>query len=281
MVIQKIISRRFAIALLSLLCAFGMGKVAADTVLQAVVQSYSSSASLQRGMIVKLVQNNGNKVEPATLETVEKMTGVVVSPSDAAVTLSSPTSSGQVYVATSGRYQVLVSSQNGTINAGDYVTVSSLDGVGMRADSSQQEVLGKAVGSFDGAHNVKSSTTIKNTSGKTVDVKIGLIPVDISIAPNPIALKVSNIPGFLQRASLLVSNKPVSPWRTYVGLIILLGSLLVSGSLLYGGVRNGMVAIGRNPLAKQSIMGNLVQVVITSIIIFVIGLFAVYLLLRL
>lgn len=278
MVIQKFITKKFALALLSLLCAVGMGNAAADS-LQAVVESYTAATTLQNGMIV--TATDGSKVKPATLTSVDKMTGVVVPQSDAAVTLSSPSSGDQVYVAKSGRYDVLVSNQNGTISSGDYITVSSLDGVGMRADTSQSTVLGKAVSAFDGRHNVVSSTTVRNQNGKNVPVSLGRIVVDISIAPSPVALKVSNVPGFLQRASLLVSNKPVSPWRTYIGLVILVGTLLVCGSLLYGGVRNGMVAIGRNPLARQSIMGNLVQVVITSVIIFIIGLFAVYLLLKL
>ena len=278
---QKYLSKKFAIALLSLLCAFGMGRVAADTALQAVVESYSPSGSLQNGMIVNLDPANSEKVKAASLKTVDEMIGVVVAPSDAAVTLSAQDAGNQIYVAKSGRYATLVSNQNGPIHAGDYVTVSSLDGVGMRADTKESTVLGKAVSDFDGIHNVDGTANVRDASGKAVSVKLGRVAVDVTIAPSPVALKVSNIPGFLQRASLLVSNKPVSPWRTYIGLIVLVGTLLVVGSLLYGGVRNGMVAIGRNPLARTSIMGNLVQVVVTSVIIFVIGLFSVYLLLKL
>ncbi|HSX36842.1 MAG TPA: hypothetical protein VLG13_01845 [Patescibacteria group bacterium] len=278
---NKYFKKQSALVLLSLLCVFGMGTVAADT-LQAVVQSYSAVSSLQRGMIVKFTSNDSSKVEPATLSTAQKMQGVVVSASDAAVTLS-PANSGnqQVFVATSGRYEVLVSNQNGAIAAGDYVSVSSLAGVGMKADSKENEVLGKAAGGFDGVHNVNSSTSVKTDTGKQLNASLGLVPVDIAIAPNPIALKVANVPSFLQRASLLVANKPVSPWRIYTAFFIVLASTLLAGSLLYGGVKNGMVAIGRNPLARSSIMRNLLQIILTSVIIFIIGLFGVYLLLKL
>ncbi|HSX17277.1 MAG TPA: hypothetical protein VLH86_04200 [Patescibacteria group bacterium] len=281
MIKQKQLKRHYAMAVLSLLCVFGMSTAAADT-LQAVVQSYSAATSLQRGMIVKFTNNDSSKVEPATLSTAQKMQGVVVSAADAAVTLSpANTSNQQTFVATSGRYEVLVSSQNGAIGAGDYVSVSSLAGVGMKADNKVNEVLGKAAGSFDGVHNVNSSTSVKTDTGKQLTVSLGLVPVDIAIAPNPIALKVANVPSFLQRASLLVANKPVSPWRIYTAFFIVLASTLLAGSLLYGGVRNGMVAIGRNPLARPSIMRNLLQIILTSVIIFIIGLFGVYLLLKL
>lgn len=281
MLTQKLISKKFAIALLSLLCVFGMGQAAADTSFQAVVESYTASSSLQKGMIVNLTGKDSNKVEPTSLKSLDKMAGVVVAPGDAAVTLSQQNAGDQVFVAKSGRYEVLVSDQDGKVASGDYVTVSSLDGIGMKADSKEPSVLGKAVGSFDGVHNVDSSTKVQNQDGKTVSVHLGRIPVDIAIAPNPLALKVTNIPSFLQRASLLIADKPVSPWRTYISAIVLVGTLVVAGSLLYGGVRNGMVAIGRNPLARKSITGNLVQVVITSVIVLVIGLFGVYLLLKL
>lgn len=259
-----------------------MSTVAADSSLQAVVQSFTASSALQKGMIVKLAGKDSSQVEADTLDTVQKMSGVVVAPSDAPVTLSPIEGANQqVYVATSGRYDVLVSNQNGAIAPGDLVTVSSLAGVGMKADNKQSEILGKAAAGFDGIHSVESNTAVKNQNGKQITVALGRVPVDISIGPNPIALKVSNVPGLLERAALLITNKPVSAWRIYFGLVILLGTIIVAGSLLYGGVRNGMVAIGRNPLARPSIMRNLLQVVVTSVIIFVLGLFGVYLLLKL
>lgn len=279
---NKHFKKQIALTLLGVLFAFGMGQAAADNTLQAVVQSFQSTPGLQTGMIVKLTGKDSNKVEADTLGSAVKMNGVVVTPSNAPVTLSpADGGTGQAYVATSGRYDVLVSNQNGAIAPGDYVTVSSLAGVGMKADKQEEEVLGKAAAGFDGVHGTESSVKIRDEQNKQVTVSLGRIPVDIAIAPNPIALQISNVPGFLERATLLVTNRPVAAWRIYIGVLILLGTLIVGGSLLYGGVRNGMIAIGRNPLAKSSISRNLLQVVIISIIIFVSGLFAVYLVLKL
>jgi hypothetical protein len=55
----------------------------------------------------------------------------------------------------------------------------------------------------------------------------------------------------------------------------------VSGSLIYSGIRSGMIAIGRNPLSKKSIVRGIIQVVIVGLIIFLVGVFGVYLLLKL
>ena len=55
----------------------------------------------------------------------------------------------------------------------------------------------------------------------------------------------------------------------------------IAGSLLYSGIRSSVISIGRNPLSKESITKSLLQIILTSIIIFLIGLFGVYLLLRL
>lgn len=250
---------------------------------QAVTQSYSAAGNVQKGMIVKVAAADANRVEPVGQADIAKTHGVVVAPNDAALTLSPDNATTkQVFVATYGRYEVLVSTQNGTIRIGDYITVSALDGIGMKADVSQAVVLGKAAGDFDGTNNVEGTATLKGTDGKTVTVALSRVPVDISIAHNPLAEKqTSSLPGFLSRAGSSVANKPVSASRLYLSILVLVVTVIIAGSLLYSGIRNGMIAIGRNPLAKKSIAGNLWRVIIASLAIFIIGLFAVYLLLKL
>lgn len=253
-----------------------------SSVTQSVTQGYGSDTALQNGMIVKLEDQDATKVEPVTVATMTKMQGVVVAASDASVTLSNNDNNHQVYVATFGRYNTLVSNQSGPIKTGDYVTISSLAGVGMKADSSEAIVLGKAAGNFDGTSNVEGTSTLKDISGKQVAVSLGRIPVDIGVAHNPLQQTIdNNLPGFLRRASEIIANKPVSSTRVYLSLAVLLISAVIAGSMLYAGIRNGLIAIGRNPLAKKTITRNIVQVIVTSLIIFIIGLFGVYLLLKL
>jgi len=248
---------------------------------QAVTQGYGTDTTLQKGMLVRLKPGDATKVVPLTSDTATQLQGVVVAANDAAVTLSGD-NSGQVFVATYGHFDVLVSNQNGPIKVGDYISISSLEGVGMKADSEESTVLGKAGGNFNGTSNVQGSTQVKDEGGHAVNVSFGRIPVDISISHNPLqATNNNNLPGILKSASQFIAHKPVSSARVYASLLVLLVSTVIAGSMLYGGIRNGLVAIGRNPLAKTSITRNLIQVVIIGLIVFIIGLFAVYLLLRL
>ncbi|MFA5003713.1 MAG: hypothetical protein WC498_00325 [Candidatus Saccharimonadales bacterium] len=263
---------------------FGAGLllVPALAAAQTVTQSYTAVGNLQNGMIVMLDSKDTTKVRPLTSDNASAMQGVVVAANDSAVTLTGDGSSNQVYVATNGKYKALVSNQNGTIKSGDYITISSLDGVGMRADSGQSVILGKALEGFDGTTGVSSTVNLATTTGGTRQVSIGLIQVDIGIAHNPLqASSVSNVPGFLSKASQAIVDKPVSAPRLYVSLVVLVLTVFIVGSFLYGGVRSGVTAIGRNPLARQSITKGLVQVILLGSIIFVIGLFAVYLILKL
>ncbi len=250
---------------------------------QAVVQSYATNGPLQTGMIVGLVKGNANQVQALAMNDVTTMQGVVVAPNNAAISLSNgSTNSNQVYVATSGHYDVIVSNENGSISTGDYISVSSLAGIGMKAEDTEATVLGKATAAFSGNSNIISSATIKKIGGGTTTVTIGIIPVEVGIGSNPQqGHGIGELPGFLQVASSTIADKPVSAARVYVSLVILLLSMVISGSLFYSGVRNSLVSIGRNPLAKRYIVRGLTQVILVGVIIFIIGLFAVYLLLRL
>ncbi len=251
---------------------------------QVVTRAYSTDTPLQRGMIVKLSAKDKNKVEALAVNEAVKMEGVIVAANDSPVTLSNVDSTlQQVFVATSGRYSLLVSNQNGVINIGDYLTISSLKGVAMKADAGQPIVAGKALAGFDGVSN-SGTTSLKDSTGKTTTVAFGLITVDISISHNPMEkTKESRVPGltFLQSGSKAITNKTVDPARLYISLLILVAVGAIAGSILYSGVRSSMVSIGRNPLAKASIVHSLLQVVMVSIIIFIIGLIGVYLILKL
>lgn len=254
-----------------------------EDISQAVTQSYNADSSVQQGMIVQLKKSAASTVEPLTTVTITSMLGVVVAANDSTVTLTPQTATQQqVYVATSGRYNVLVSNQNGTIQAGSYITISSVSGVGMMADQNQAIVLGKAVSGFNGTSNVQGTITLKDSTGHNHQVAIGKISVDLAIAHNPLQSKATDyVPSFLSKAAVTIASKPVSAARIYLGVLTLLVAAVVTANMLYSGVRSGMLAIGRNPLSKKSIIRSLIQTVIAGLIIFVVGVLGVYLLLKL
>jgi hypothetical protein len=246
---------------------------------QTITQGYSSDQTIQRATIVSLVLDNAKKVEPASLDNDERMHGVVVSQNDAAFTLSSDEE--KTFVATKGRFEAFVSNENGVIQSGDYITISRVAGIGMKAGEKEPYVVGKAVENFDGETNVLSTTEIDD-AGQQKKVAIGRIQVDIGVAGNPLLKPTrANLPGFLQKAAETIAGKsPVNPIRVYVSIFILIVASAVSGILLYSGVKSSLISIGRNPLSKKSITRSLLQVIMTSIIILLLGIFGVYLLLR-
>jgi hypothetical protein len=248
---------------------------------QNVPQGYQSDEPLQKGMAIRLKPGDGSKVQAVTQQDQGEVFGVVVSSSDAAVSLSNTSAAQEVFVANSGQYEVLVSNQGGPIKAGDYIAISSLGGIGMKASDKQEFVLGKALNTFDGRSNVESSTVLKTKMGDQ-NVSIGRVPIEVAVAHNPNYSQTTEagVPQFLATLADVVTDKPVTAFRIYASLAVLLLCMVIAGVILFAGVRTGMTAAGRNPLAKKSISRNLIQVVLMALIVFVIGLIAVYLLLR-
>ncbi len=249
---------------------------AAESITNSVTQSYEADEPLQRGIIVVIDESNANKVRPAKLEEIERVHGVVVNNNDAPVTLS--IEGQQVFVATTGRYQILVSTENGPINVGDYVTLSSLQGVGMRGDEQRNKIVfGKALESFNDTSEVITTTKLGER-----DIALGRVMVDITVSKNPLLKGVEpNVPSFLKKAVETVAGKPVDALRAYVALAVFVLTVGISGTLMYGGVRSGIISIGRNPLSKKSIVRSIFQIVLVSLIVLMAGIFGVYLILRL
>jgi len=247
---------------------------------QTITQGYASDSSIQRATIVSLVLDDAKKVEPTSLDNDERMHGVVVSQNDAPFTLSSEEE--KTFVATKGRFEVFVSNENGPIQVGDFIAVSRVAGIGMKAKDLEPYIIGKAISGFDGETAVLSNTTIED-GGEQKKVAIARIQVDIGVSGNPLLKPTqANLPGFLQKVAETVAQKsPINPLRIYISLVILIASTAVASILLYSGVKNGLISIGRNPLTKKSITKSLLQVIMTSIIILLLGIFGVYLLLRL
>lgn len=270
------ITRVLAVAALGLLVWLSLQQ---PSNAQTLTQGYGTDSQLQRGMMVQLKKSDSSKVEPVSQNTMDQMHGVVVDANDAPFTLS--TDGQKVFVATAGQFDVLVSNQNGAINSGDFITVSAIDGIGMKAGEAEPIIVGRALASFDGKAGAISSTEIKSSDGGKKTVNIGRVKVDIAVARNPLLRgEEPNLPEFLRRASEAIAGKAVNPIRVYIGVVVFVVSTVIAGSLLYGGIRSGIISIGRNPLSKKSIIRGMMQVILTGLIIFLTGIFGVYLLLK-
>lgn len=246
-------------------------------------KAYDSDGQADIGSIVQIDPKDSNRVLIATKQENKLIYGVVIDPHLLSLTISSIAFKHQVYVATTGSYNVMVSDEGGTIEPGDYITVSSINGVGMDVDGTGAQVIGQAVRAFDGKTDSTGKVDLKDKSGKTIKtVNLGVVPVNINIQVNPNKQSTkTNLPDFLERTGQAIADKPVSNAKLYISAAIVLLSVIVSLTIMYIGIRKGMISIGRNPLSKGAVYRGMAEVIISGMLILVIGMFAVYLLLKL
>jgi hypothetical protein len=208
------------------------------------------------------------------------MLGVVVPINNTPISLSpSVVKTNQVLVASSGQYEVLVSNQNGAIKSGDYLAISSLSGIAMKASDLTSTVIGRADSSFNGTSGVIGSEKAKSGSSTYT---IGSIAANVQLEQNPLFAQGSNgLPSFVVKAAYNIANKPVDPLRIYLSLVFLVLVIIIIGSMFYSGVRSGIISIGRNPLSQKSITRSLIQTFVVGVFIFAIGVLAAYLMIDL
>lgn len=261
----------YGIAILGAILTFGLFSLAAKAALaETFVQSFSADSTLRPAYIVALSKNKSNSVELASLAKTGSIYGVVIDPSQTPLTIQHQ--GQQVFVANNGSYQVLASTENGLIKAGDYISLSVINGIGAKATSHEPYIIGQSLAAFDGKTNVITST------GSSA---IGLVTVSVNPGRNPLLKDDVAIPSSLRKLGESIAGKSVSAIRIYSSLGIFVVTAIVASSLLWVGVRSGMLAIGRNPLSRRSVIRSILQVVIVSILIFIAGLLGVYLLLKL
>ena len=249
--------------------ALVVGKASADT----IVRAFRASGTLEPGWVVAIDKASSNTVVPAPASDPSRMYGVVIDPSQAPVTVRQQ--GQQVYVANSGAYQTLVSLSGGVIVPGDYISMSNTDGIGARASNRQAFVIGQALEKFDGKNGVI-------TTGAD-GLAIGRIPISIIPGKNPLVKNEATVPAFLRRVAegIAGTDKNLTAARIWAALVVFIIAVAVAFGVLWIGIRSGMIAIGRNPLSRHSIMQSLLQVIVIAVLVLLTGLVGVYLLLKL
>ena len=128
-----------------------------------------------------------------------------------------------VFVALSGRVPVKVSTENGQIKAGDYLTSSSIPGVAMKANSDGM-MIGQALTSYDGVEVGQVIVFIKNTyssagySIKQQAILLGDIsPKNISSSTeNGLTSLISTIQSEAARDSGVIIGKKISDGKEFL-----------------------------------------------------------------
>jgi hypothetical protein len=235
-----------------------------------VVQGYLSKGTVQQGFLVSMVKNSTDTVEATPSGDGSRIFGVVIDPSNAPLTLNRQTN-GQVFVATTGNYPVFVTTERGNIRQGDFLSISSTSGIAALVGGNQTSIIGQALEAFDGK---------KGAITKNGNYSVGKIVVNIDPRKNPVATNDVFVPGFMRTVGQAVAGKPVSAQRIYLSLVFLIAAVTLATTLLWASVRGGMIAMGRNPLNRGHILNSMFKVVSAAVLVFLVGLFGVYLLLK-
>lgn len=256
----------FGLATLMLMVAITPGVVAA-----AISQGYRSNEPLTAGTLVSSDKNDqSGLVIPANIDNADNLMGVVVSEQDATLSVTNPSDSLQV--ATNGSTQALVTDIGGEIKAGDSITASPVSGIGMKANDNVKIV---GVAQADAKFNGKT-TKVKNKTGGEETINVGTVPVIIQVSFYVPETKKSPVPEALQLFVDSIAGKQVALERLVASAAIVLAAVITIAILLYSAIHNSMISIGRNPLAQGSIYRGLWQVIITSLIIFIVALASAY-----
>lgn len=162
-----------------------------------------------------------------------------------------------------GETVVQVSTANGAISKGDYITSSTRAGVGIRADRNGY-VLGTALEDYQ----------VENPD------EVGTILVAVHIRPSlGVSTSRQNLVDVLRQGVSAPIFEPLSSLRYILAALIVLIAFAL-GFVYFGRVAHaGVEAIGRNPLAGRLIQMSVVMNVFLTIVIVLVGLGIAYLIL--
>lgn len=231
----------------------------------------TKEAEVSVGAIVS--RTDGDLIGLASAEDSERLMGVIST--NALMEVSDD--QRQVQVATSGRSEVLVSTINGDIKAGDRIASSPIKGLGMKASESGY-VLGTAAADFSSAKYVTDREVV-DKSGAKVSVKVGLLPIDIATSYYEKKQNQSLVPQFIVNIAKAVAGREVSVARVLAAAAVLAVGLAVVVVLIASTARSSIISIGRNPLAAKAVHRGLLEASGIALGILLVMLIAVYLIL--
>lgn len=237
--------------------------------LYAIANGYvSSDSGLQTGMSVSVSSERSSeaKVERATQENSDKFVGIVTTIDASLISVGSGEST--VFVENEGQVDAYVSDINGVVKEGDLLTLSPLKGILMRF-SSGNIVVGTATGNVE-----DTSSYSYEVNGKLQDTQIAKIKVNLNIKGAQGGSAQNN--STLAKLGRYLVGREVSEIRVLMALILFVIVLIAEGSIIYGAVASAITALGRNPLAKSAIRGELVRVTVIAGMVLLVGLGAVY-----
>lgn len=227
-------------------------------------QYRTKDISLKLGMAVALsvapedsTVNSSNAaltfVERSSQSSAAQTVGVVVELDQDGIGLTGgPESTNTVHVATDGEALVYVTDINGVPRAGDLLAPSPLRGILMKAVDGMSGVVGAALSDFDPAKSEK--VTVQGSASGSAQVAIININLDVKTS-----VKGSRSANFLEKIGQVVVGRDVSALQVVIALLILLLLIVIEGTIIYASVDGYIKSLGRNPLARKSLLRGLLH----------------------
>lgn len=173
-------------------------------------------------------------------------------------------------VVSDGTTFVAVSGENGPISEGDLITSSSAPGVGMKATKSGF-TLGVAEENFAG-------TTADEQGMVEIRIHKQFTFADDSPDSETISDRLRNV---VSLSAIAAFEEPTKVFKYAVAGLILFASILISFISLSRTSQRGIEAIGRNPLARNSIILSVFGNIVISLLIIVAGVVGAYIMVTL
>lgn len=237
----------------------------------AAIKGFKSTAhDIQQGMVLRNAQlnNGGVQLQPATRNDGTNVVGIATDvPEDQH---RAQQENGVVFVETSGEVVALVTNKNGDIVAGDKLTLSAFPGVLTKiANTDNGVVIATAKEAFNPAR-------AQNLQLAGASVTVSSITVDFGQTGSETVDPAST---GLRQFGEGILDEDVSATRVIFAGLLGVVILATTSVMLYGAVESALFAVGRNPLARRTILLVMARTIGVALAIMVAGLAAVYLIL--
>lgn len=247
---------------------------------RAAGQSYATKdKTITKGMAVAATGQTNNAggsvtfVQKSSVGRADKTLGVVVDLGDNLIT--SVSGEHQIFVSSTGEALVYVTNLNGEVKKGDLLAPSPLEGILMRASDGTPGILGVSMDNFS-AQKAEAVAVSGDAAGPTTKIASVHINMDVKFATSSAGVQQP----LIERLGQSIVHREVSSLQAFIALAILILLIVVEGGIVYAAISSSILSLGRNPLAKSTIMRGLLQASFLVLVVLAVGVSSIYLVLR-
>lgn len=147
----------------------------------------------------------------------------------------------------------------------------------MRAGPGDTQVFATALEDFTTTNAVRQQNEALDGSGRPVYVTT----MSVELNPRSIAEGQSNQDDtFLRTLGQNITGRALKEWQVLTSLVIFILLLVVEAALIYGAIHSTITALGRNPLSREAVYKQLLQVAFMVFALLAFGMAVIYAILQ-